>query len=159
MDTVLNKVPSTGLSFAEERSLREKEKWLDGVYKKKEVSQGVTHDPKDLSRVKSKLDSVRSQLKFAPVRAEGKERLQIEIEVKRIEQRMAQFWGGSFPTWEEHWIKPKDGGIRYNKYRDKIVEVNKSAEYANLHRRWKFLRRRLEPQDPNISNSLHLYRR
>lgn len=149
---------ATGLSFSEERALREKEQYLDSVYKKKEIAQGVTHDPKDLNRIRTKLEGVRDQLRFAPERAEGHERVKIEAEIKRVEDEMAKFWGGTFPTWEEHWINPKSGGIRYNVYRDRIVQVNKSKEYADLFRRWQFLRRRLEPQDPNIASSLHLYR-
>jgi hypothetical protein len=153
------KVPmSIGLSYAEERALREKEQWFDSVYRKKEIQQGVAHDPKDLARIKSKLEAVRSQLRFAPTRAMGSERVRIEMEVKKIEDRIRVIWGGKIPTWSEYWIRPKEGGIHYNNLRDKIVEVNQSREYAELIRRWQFLRRRLEPQDKNIANTLHLHK-
>ena len=160
MSVTLTKSSShrSGLGFSEERALREKEQWLDSMYRKKEINQGVSHNPKDLAKVKQKLDAVRDQLRYAPTRAEGKERVQIEMEIKRLEESMAKSWGGKFPTWEEHWITPKSGGVRYNMYRDRIVEVNKSKEYAQLFRRWQFLRRRLEPQDASIANSMHLYR-
>lgn len=160
MSMVLDKkVPhSTGLSYSEERSLREKRQWFDSIYKKKEIQQGVAHDPKDLARVKSKIDAIDNQLRFAPTRAVGAERVRIEMELKRIEEEIAKMWGGKIPTWAEYWTRPKEGGIHYANLRDKLVKLNQSAEYSNLIRRWQFLRRRLEPQDRNIASTLHLHK-
>lgn len=158
--TLIKKTASfrNGLGYSEERSLRDKEKWLESVYKRKEIQQGVAHDPKDLNRIKQKLEDVRSQLRFAPTRASGSERVQIEMELKKTEERMRQLWGGKIPTWSEYWQRPKEGGIHYLMLRDKIVELNQSREYSELVKRWQFLRRRLEPQDKNIANTIHLHK-
>lgn len=158
MTIVKKSYHETGLSYSEERSLREREQWLDAIYKKKEIQQGVTHDPKDLARVKAKLDAVRHQLRFSPARAVGNERVRLEMEIKKIEERLKQFWGGKFPTWTEYNMRPKEGGIHYNYLRDKLVELNQSQEFCNLTRRWQFLRRRLEPQDRNIANTINLFK-
>ena len=148
----------TGLSHSEERSLREKEQWLESIYKKKEIQQGVAHDPRDLARVKTKLEAIRRQLQFAPQRAVGNERVRVEMEIKKVEDRIKILWGGKIPSWTEYWMRPKEGGIHYNALRDKLVELNQNKEYSDLIRRWQFLRRRLEPQDKNIASTLHLHK-
>lgn len=160
MSMVLSKkVPArVGLSYVEEKALREKEAWLDSVVKRKELQQGVNHDPKDVNAARKKLSMIRSQLSnYAPVRAEGQERVRIEMELKKIHEQIRIKWGGKIPTHDEYWIRPKEGGIRYLHLRDKLVRLGRDREYSELVKRWQFLRRRLEPQDSNISNTLNLH--
>lgn len=147
------------LSFNAERTISQKVKQLEDDIKGKEIQQGVKIEPRDIRVLEQKLRGMRETLKQgAASRLEGRERQQAEMEIKRLEEAMKKFWGGRFPSQEEHWITPKAGGIRYRNYVNKITQINSSKQYAELIRRWKHLRRRLEPSDPDISNTLHLMR-
>jgi hypothetical protein len=147
------------LSYKEEKDVDEKIDYLSDVLEGVETQQGVKHEIKDTKMVEDKLKQLkRVKEQFGVTRLEGSERAAAEKEIQRLEDRMGQFWGGRFPTYSEHWMKPKDGGIRYLRYVEAIRKSNSSREYAGLIARWKTLKRSMDPSDPNASNTLQLYR-
>jgi len=151
--------PSRSLSYGEEKYLNEQINYLEDQKSRKEVQQGVNYDPRDMHLVNKKLaelKTVRGQ--HATVRLEGKERVQAELELKQIEDAIAKKWGGKLPTYAEYWMNQKQGGIHYLNLVNKIYKLNKDLEYAALISRWKSIRRGLEPEDKDISNTLHLFK-
>lgn len=147
------------MSYAEERAAEERIKDLEAEMMGKEVRQGLTYQPKDIQTVEKWLAHYK-QLKASrgAVRLEGKERVQAEVELRRIEDRIRVIWGGKIPSFQEIWITPR-AGIDYLNLVNKFVELGKNREFHELVRRWKSIRRQMEPSDPNADNILHLYDR
>ena len=145
------------LSFAEERAVNEKIKQLKSELGGTEVQQGLSFTPKDPGLLKKHLERL-EQIKSAgsAQRFEGTERREAEVEIRRIEQMIAKKWGGRVPTFDEYWVKPT-AGIRFLKMKETIVRLNKDREYAELIRRWKALKRRMEPEDELSDNVLNLF--
>lgn len=147
------------LSYAEDKFLAEKEKQMESDLSRKELSQGVNWEPKDEKVLRSRLADVKAiRNKFTAERLSGKERVQAEKEITLIEQALAKKWGGKIPSHSEYWMRPKEGGIRYLGLVDSIARVNSDPEYSELIKRWKYLRRGLEPNDRRIDNTMHLHR-
>lgn len=147
------------LSFNEEKDINSKIEYLEDVKDGVEIQQGVKPEVKDTKMLEAKLKHLKViKEKYGVTRVEGRERIQAEKEVQKLEDRMKTFWGGRFPTFKEHWIKPKDGGIGYIRYVEQIRKNNASPEYNGLVTRWKTLKRMINPEDPHASNTLQLYR-
>lgn len=153
--------PRRVMSFGEEQYLDDKIKYLEAQKGRKEIQQGVSHDPKDIKGLDKRLDELKTiKNRYGAVRLEGKERMQAELEIKRLEDLMAKKWGpGGFPSYAQYWMRPKEGGIQYLNLVDKIYRLNADREYAEYMRRWKYLRRCLEPDDRNIDSTLHLFKK
>lgn len=147
------------LSYAEERFLDEKKTQLEAALNNKELQQGVNFEHRDKPLLEKRLAELKQiKNRFGAVRVEGRERAQSELEIKRIEQAIPRKWGGRIPSYAEYWMRPKEGGIRYLNLVDKIASLNSDPEYTELVKRWKYLRRRMEPEDKRISSTLHLFR-
>lgn len=147
------------LSFAEEQFLDAKKKDIERDIQRGEVQQGVNFEPKDIKNLQKRLDDLKTiKNRYGAVRLAGKEREQAEKEIKLIEARIAVKWGGRIPSYTEYWQKPKDGGIHYLNLVDKIAELNSDREYSELVKRWKYLRRRLEPENKRIDSVLNLFK-
>ena len=145
------------LSYAEEDALKSKVRVLEDNLKGKELQQGVKIEPRDIKAQEEKLRHMKEVLRQGgAVRLEGRERVHAEMEIKRLEEEMKKMWGGKFPTYAEHWTTPK-AGMAYRNYVNKIVNLNRSKQYGELVRRWKYLRRRLEPQDALIDSTMQLF--
>jgi hypothetical protein len=145
------------LSFAEERAVKEKIKTLEAELGGTEVQQGLSYTPRDPAILKKHLERLKQiESSGSAQRYEGNERREAEVEIRRIEQMIAKKWGGRIPTFDEYWVKPT-AGIRFLKMRDTIVRLNKDREYAELIRRWKSLKRRMEPDDELSDNVLNLF--
>lgn len=145
------------LSFQEEKAIKDKVHQLEDNIKGKEIQQGVKVEPRDIKALEAKLRGMREVLnQGGAVRLEGRERVHAEMEIKRLEEEIKKMWGGSIPSYDEHWMTAK-AGIRYRSYVNKLVFLNSSRKYAELVRRWKYLRRRLEPQDSRIDSTMHLF--
>ena len=145
------------LSYAEERALDEKIKQLESEADGKEIQQGLSYTPKDSGLIKKHLEQLK-QIKASgsAQKFQGNERREAEVEIRRIEQMIAKKWGGRIPTLREYWVTPK-AGIDYLRLVDRIVKLNKDREYAEMIRRWKYLRRRMDPEDVLADNVLNLF--
>lgn len=146
------------LSHAEDKFLAEKEKQIEADLSRREIQQGVTFEPKDPQILEKRLAEVKKLRQNANMqRLEGSERVRAESELKKIEDIFAKKWGGRIPTHSEYWMRPKEGGIQYLNLVDRISRLNKDREYQELIKRWKFLRRGLEPDDKHIDNTMNLF--
>ncbi len=147
------------LSWKEEDFLDQKVKDLENAKYNKEIQQGVNFEHRDKALIDRKLSELKTiKSRYGAERIEGNERAQAELELKRLERAIAQKWGGRVPTHAEYWIRPKEGGIRYLQLRDKIANLNRDQEYAEYVKRWKSIRRRMEPADKTIDSTLHLFK-
>jgi hypothetical protein len=147
------------MSYSEEQFLKEKEKQIEKELKRGELQQGVNYEPKHVEILEKRLKELKANLnRYGAQRFSGQERVQAEKELKLIEERIRQMWGGNIPSYVEYWMRPKEGGIHYMNLVDKIVELEQSREYGELVRRWKYLRRRLEPENRRIDSILHLFK-
>lgn len=147
------------LSVQEEDFLDAKRKDLEHALNNKEMQQGVNFEHRDRPLLEKRLAELKAiKDRYGAVRLEGRERVQAEVEIKRLEQAIARKWGGRVPSYSEYWMRPKDGGIRYLNLVDKIADLNRDPEYAEYIKRWKYLRRRMEPKDRRIDSTLHLFR-
>jgi hypothetical protein len=146
------------LSVQEERFASNKIQELEKVMEGKETQQGLSFEPRDIQSVEKWLTHYKAlKARGGATRFEGKERAQAEMELRRLVDAIAKKWGGKIPSWEEYNITPRNGGIRYHQLRDRIVKINKDREYAELIRRWKYVRRRMEPDDESADSVLHLF--
>lgn len=147
------------LSYAEEQFIDAKQKDIERDLRKGELQQGVNFEPKDLKSLEKRLNDLKQiKSRYGAVRLTGKEREQAEKELKLLEARIAAKWGGRIPSYTEYWQRPKEGGIHYLNLVDKIADLNRDAEYCELIRRWKYLRRRMEPENKRIDSVLHLFK-
>jgi hypothetical protein len=147
------------LSYAEEKAADQRIKDFENELMGKEVAQGLSFTPDKIQAVEKWLahyKKMKSQM--GAHRYEGKERGEAEVEIRRIEQRIAVKWGGRIPSYQELWITQKQG-IQYLNLVQQWVKHNADREYNELIRRWKYLRRRMEPEDPHADNVLHLFDR
>jgi hypothetical protein len=146
------------LSFAEEKAAEQRIRDLEAELSRTEVQQGLSYEPKDIQGIEKRLAHYKAlKTGKGAKRFEGQERVQAEVEIRRIEQALARKWGGRVPTYQEYWQNQR-AGISYLKLVNKIVELNRDREYAELVRRWKVLRRGMEPDDPVADNVLHLFK-
>lgn len=147
------------LSWKEEDFLDQKRKDLEHAMNSKEIQQGLNFEHRDKAVLQKRIDELKSiKNRYGAVRLENRERVQAEVEIQRLEKAIAKKWGGRVPTYAEYWTRPKEGGIRYLQLRDKIANLNRDAEYSEYVKRWKYLRRRMEPEDRQIDSTLHLFR-
>lgn len=147
------------LSYNEEKFIDEKLKQLTRERGHGELQQGVQFEPKNVKALDKKLGELKAiKNRYGAIRLSGSERVQAEKEIKMLESRIAQKWGGRVPSYSEYWMKPKDGGIKYLNLVDKIDELNRDREYSEIIRRWKYLRRSLEPENKRIDSVLHLFK-
>lgn len=147
------------MSWKEEDFLNQKMKDLENAKNNKEIQQGVNFEHRDKPLLEKKLAELKTiKSRYGATRLDGRERVQAEMESKRLEQAIARKWGGRVPTYAEYWVRPKEGGLRFMQLRDKIANLNRDVEYAEYVKRWKSIRRRMEPDDRNIDSILHLFR-
>mgnify|MGYP001594941963 CR=1 FL=1 len=146
------------LSYKEEKDIDDKIKYLEDVRDEVEVQQGVKHEAKDSKAIENKLNSLKKIKEAQGVsQVEGRERLKVEKESEQLMDRIRQKWGGKIPSYNEYWMRPKEGGIKYLRLVDKIYSLNKDREYHALVTRWKTLQRMLDPTDPHASNTLKFF--
>lgn len=144
-------------SYAEEKAAELRIKDFENEVMGKEVQQGLSFQPKDINAVEKWLAHYKKmKASLGARRYDGKDRVQAEVELRRIEQRIAQKWGGKIPSYQELWINQR-AGIDYLKLVQTWVRLNADREYGELIRRWKTLRRGMEPEDPSADNVLHLF--
>ena len=116
-------------------------------------AQGVVHETKDkkvLSQRLSQLKKIHDAQKVEEARGEERVNLEKEEEIlrKRLDPKM---------TWDEYSMTQRKHGIRYQKLVTQIQKWNSDPVYQADIKKWKYIRRRLDPQDPNISNVMHLF--
>lgn len=147
------------LSYAEEKSMSDRIRDFESELSGKEVQQGLSYQPKDVQAVEKWLNHYKKMKStMGAQRFEGKERADAEMELKRIEQQIARKWNGRIPSYQELWITHR-AGAQYLDLVQTWVRLNKDREYGAFISRWKYLRRRREPEDPNADNVLHLFDR
>ena len=147
------------LSYAEEKAAEQRIKDLENELSGGEVGQGLSFQPKNIQTVEKWLNHYKKmKAGMGAHKYTGKDREQAEIEIRKIEQALAQKWGGRIPSYSELWINQKQG-IQYLNLVQQWVKHNADRQYNELIRRWKYLRRRMEPDDPHADNVLHLFDR
>lgn len=147
------------LSYAEEQAADKRIKDLETELMGKEVQQGLSFQPKDIQTIEKWLAHYKKmKANMGATKFEGKDRTQAEIEMRRIIQAIEKKWNGHIPSYQELWINQR-AGIQYLQLVQNWIRLNVDREYGELVKRWKYLRRRMEPDDPNADNVLHLFDR
>lgn len=144
------------LSLAEEKALNEKINYLEDVRDGVEIkdAQGVTHevkDPKALEENIRRLKSIRDTQSVEM--ATGSERVALEKEEALLRERLDPGM-----SWDEYMNTKRRDGMRFIKLVNKIQQWNSDAQRQSDIKRWKYIRRRLDPQDPNASNTMNLFK-
>jgi hypothetical protein len=143
------------LSYAEEQTLKQKIQQLEDARDGVEVkgAQGVVNQAKDKKIVSANLDRLKKiQEAQAVQRADGVERAELEKEEKILRDRLDPGM-----TWDQYSTTQRKHGMRYQKLVGQIQKWNSDQKYQADVARWKYIRRRLDPDDPNISNTMHLF--
>lgn len=144
------------LSFAEEQSLNQKiqnlEDAKDGVELKN--AQGVTTETKDPKAINAQLAHLKKIKEAQTVeRAVGAERDKLEKEEALLRARLDPKM-----SWDEYSMTQRKHGMRYQRLVQQIGKWNSDQQYQTDMKRWKYVRRRLDPDDPNVSNVMHLFK-
>ena len=149
------------LSHREEKSLREREEYLEKVLDRGEIRQGLTYDVQDEASVKQDLARTKRILQTQTVGKIGKEeRKRLEVEERQLKERLQTGWEGvpGMPTWAQYQVHPREG-ISYANMRDTIVKWEQSRLRNRLVRRWKDIRRMLYTDDASTADTRHLFRK
>lgn len=144
------------LGFAEQKALEEQIRQLQDAHDEVEVegAQGVKHETRDrkgLSQRLAHLKKIHDAQKV--VEATGAERENLEKEEKILRERLDPKM-----SWDEYSMTQRKHGMRYQRLVAQIQKWNSDPKYQADMKKWKYIRRRLDPNDPNISNVMHLFR-
>lgn len=143
------------LSFSEEKVLETKIRQLqdasDGI--EVEGMQGVNYQARDKKVVDEKLAKLKEMQAANKVeRATGPEREKLEIREKLLRAELDP--GISYDKYIS--LRRKDG-IPYLKLVQQIVKFDADNVRQQKISEWKRIRRRLEPEDRDASNVMHLF--
>jgi len=149
-------VPVTrqSLSHGEEQSLERQivdlEKQADGA----EIQQGLNYQAPNKVNVQKRIAELRRIRETRSVRkAVGPERDSVEMELNKL---MAELQVG-MPTWKEYSHTRKKDGSVYNTVKQWIIRSQADPARTQKIIRWKYLRRRLDPENPYIASTMKLF--
>lgn len=142
------------LTLAEERALdqqiQEAEDQLDEVERK----QGINYTTENREATENKLRELRKvRASRAVVEASGREREKIEAEANAIRSELQK----DMPSWAEYSMTTRKDGPKYIRLKNLIVKWELDPVRRQKVSRWKYLRRRLDPSDPQIANTMYLF--
>jgi hypothetical protein len=147
------------LSYGEQKDLERRIQDLHDAAGGKELVQGVNITAPNKEMMNRQLKHLQNTLASQGVgEVAEKERVEMEKECRMIEDKIRTgFPGRPMPTWSAFVSsRPKDGPRH-----DKIVAwdlwFNNDPTVQQLVRRWKTLRRHLDPHDPKASHVSHLH--
>jgi len=142
------------LSPHEEKAIAENIEHLKEVRDEKEIVQGVTlenRDPAEIDRKIAELERIKRAHSAPILSPKERERAIREMDMLTDDLRR------DMPTWDEYvGLTPKHGA-RYTSLVRKIVQWEADPVRRQKVERWKTLRRLIEPEDPQYSNTTYLF--
>lgn len=156
----MNSVGRT-LNYGEEKFIKQKIQDLEDTIQGRELvgTQGVHLTANNIVKVRRQVDELKTVLKTQGVREiSEKERVEMEKECRMIEEKIRNgFPGYAMPSWDRYvGSRPKDGP-RHDRLVDWCTWFNSNSVVQNLVKRWKSLRRHLDPMNPKSSHVMYLF--
>lgn len=144
----------SSISHSEEtsidRQIEDLEKQVDGA----EIRQGLNYQAPNRANVQKKIAELRRIRETRSVRkAVGREREQIEMEIGDLKEELQK----GMPTFKEYSFTRKKDGPFYNALVQWIAKSESDPVRVGRIKRWKYLRRRLDPENPRIASTTLLF--
>ena len=143
------------LSHHEEKALIEEEQNLQDIKDGVELKQGVKYEAQDLNALEKRLNEIRKlrETRGVDPNVSPEQREYLEKREKMLLEHLQKF----NPTFKEHqYTRPSDGP-KYSRLVQQELKNMMDPEYQRMVRDWKDCRRQLFPEDPNASDTRHLY--
>jgi hypothetical protein len=148
------KISRKPLMAAEEAVIRKKIRDLEDILNEAEIVQGVNHKASNKQAIQAEKQRLEHILLTRSVQeATGNDRLAIEREVKALQEDLQK----GMPSWNEFMNTTRKHGMNYVKLRNWILKCESDPERRRKIERWKYLKRRLDPTDPDASNTMQLF--
>lgn len=148
------KIGTQSLSLWEEERLKKRLALLEDMRDGKEIVQGVAYDPRNPKKLDEEIESIKKELDMRSVKAAvGSDRQEVVRELKSLEEDLRK----NMPTWDHYVGTRRRDGIAYVKLVNSIIQNESDPIRRKKIHRWKFLRRRLDPTNPYIANTMYLF--
>lgn len=147
------------LSYGEQQDLERRIQELKDTVGGKELVQGVNLSVPNKEIIGRRLKQMQTTLASQGVgQISDKDRADMEKECLMIKDKLQTgFPGKQMPSWDVYvGSRPKDGP-RHDRLVSWILWFNSDSTVQQLVRRWKNLRRHLDPQDPKASHISNLF--
>jgi hypothetical protein len=142
------------LSYGEEKALRERIQDLKDAQGGKELVQGVNMSSPNLARNRAELQRLQNILNSQGVSQLSKKELD---EAEKEEKVLRDDLQKGMPSWDRYvQSRPKDGP-RHDKIVEWIVDSDADPIRQQKVKRWKSLRRHINPNDPKFSHTNRLF--
>jgi len=142
------------LSHGEEKSIDRQLEDLEKQIEETEIVQGLSHQAHDKGAVQRRISELRRIRETRSVRrAVGREREAIEREVQSLTATLQE----GMPSWTEYVGLRRRDGMRYIKLKNWILQTEQDQNRQRMILRWKYLRRRLDPDDPHAADMMNLF--
>ena len=142
------------LSYGEERSLDRQINDLENQSEGSEIVQGLSHQVRDKQLVQKRIAELKRIRETRCVRrAVGREADEITREVEALTTKLQK----GMPSWETYAFTRRREGMRYIRLRDWIIKSEMDQTRRNMIIRWKYLKRRLDPDDPHAASIINLF--
>jgi len=147
-------ISTQSLSLKEEEALKKRKALLEDIRDEREIVQGVSYETKDAKKIEDEIAAIDKELHFRSVKAAtGNDRAEVVRELKILEEDLRK----GMPSWEIFVNAKKRDGVSYLKVRNWIMKAESDPIRRKKVVRWKFLRRRLDPTDPFIADTMFLF--
>lgn len=147
-------IRTQSLSLKEEEVLKKRLALLEDIRDGREIVQGVNYDSKDPKQIESEIAQIRRELEFRSVKAAvGTDRDSVLRELKILESDLRK----DMPSWDFYTNTKRRDGIAYLKLKNTITKWETDPVRKAKIKRWKFLRRRLDPTDKQIADTMFLF--
>lgn len=147
-------IKSQTLSLKEEEVLKKRLALLEDIRDEREIVQGVSYESKNPKQIEEEITAIKKELEFRSVKsATGADRAAVLRELKSIEEDLRR----DMPTWDVYVNMKKRDGVAFLNLRNQIIKWETNPVRKSKVKRWKFLRRRLDPSNPFIADTMYLF--
>lgn len=147
-------VRTQNLSLKEEEVLKKRKALLEDIRDGREIVQGVSYESKNPKQIEDEISAIDKELQFRSVKAAvGNERAEVVRELKILEEDLRK----GMPSWDIFVNTKKRDGTSFLKLRNWIIKNETDPLRRSKIKRWKFLRRRLDPTDPYVADTMFLF--
>ena len=147
-------VRTQNLSLKEEEVLKKRKALLEDIRDGREIVQGVSYESKNPKQIEDEISAIDKELQFRSVKAAvGNERAEVVRELKILEEDLRK----GMPSWDTFVNTKKRDGTSFLKLRNWIIKNETDPLRRSKVKRWKFLRRRLDPTDPYVADTMFLF--
>lgn len=142
------------LSYGEQKNLEAKIQEIEDALGSKELVQGVNMNTPNRQKNVQELKRLKGILASQGVsQVSDKEKKDYEKEEELLRQDLQK----GMPSWDKYQgSRPKDGP-RHDKVVDWVVRSNEDIVRQQKIRRWKTLRRHIDPSNPKAAHVMHLF--